>query len=303
MPSTNQMPHNPESKSDILRSSHILQVTVESAQASPWVRESGRFRERSVRTAFRLDRIWKGELQSDETGLVELTIRQWETAVPRFIAVPGAWSGKPLEPGVKLVAFCCSHSQDMAELLQEPACGKVETAEIAVPDLELAWQDGSPLLSVPALLARTFGRRASFGYLYAQYVSARMPELLFSNLEDFGMLMRLLEDAQLAPRARWILLTDLYSLFLMKDPAPIPFVERLLSGTFRILALTEAAALRAPMLETYIPNLAGLEGGADPKRADQIFDGNPEALRFARQTVKACTGVAGSERIAQWLHY
>lgn len=300
-PTNKFMQLDPESKSVILSANHILLLTVRSAIVGEWTSGESSVQERTVQAECSLDEVWKGDIPESMGKRIETNLHQWQPAGPRFFKVPGVWSGQSLEPGARFVVFCGAGASSLAEWLLEPVCQQVETAEVALPDLELAALAGHPPLRLPELIARSFSRRASFDYLFAQYVSARLPELLYPRLDDFEPLTRLLEDPQLAQRARWILLTDLYSQFLLRDPAPITFVERLVASTFRILALPEGSTLRAPMIGTYIPNLVGLKGGAAPKPASQVFEGKTEDRRFATQVLATCSGVAGVERIAQWL--
>jgi hypothetical protein len=189
----------------------------------------------------------------------------------------------------------------LAELLAEPACRKLEAAEAALPDLALASRTGKPPLPLAALIERTFAERDQFGYLFAQYLSARIAESLFHRQEDLDAVLRLIADPQLAERARWILLTDLYSQFLLLDPAPIGAVEQLLSATFRTLALPEAASLRSPMYSTYVPNLLGLEGGALKKSAREVYAGKPDELRAAEALLQSQQEQPGATVVLDWI--
>ena len=292
---------DPESKSDILKSSHIFVATVESARFDPWRSGPSRFDHRDGEVDFRIDEVWKGELEEDGDGPVRVEIRQYRPSGPRFVAVPGMWSGKEIEAGKKFAVFAVSLCKTVHLLFAEPSGIKAVEAEDAAGDFALAAADGSPPVPAGMAARRALAAIGSFDYLYAQYLSQRLPETLFGDPDGFRHFMRLAEDPRLSPRCRWILLTDTYSQLLMRDPAPMEFVEPLLTATFRILDNPEASALQSPMIETYIPNLVGLEGGAEHKPADLIYGNNTDMQRFAAQVMRKRSGVAGAPGIVQWL--
>lgn len=290
--------YDPNTSSDILRSTHIVALTVLSANPLSWT-EAGRYRVRDVDMTVRLDRVLKGAAAEPEGSTVAVAVKQFEPAGDFIFAVPGAWSGQNLSVGQGFLAFSiASDGDDLARLLADPQCVRVFPAAEALPDVELTLMAGSPEMSLPRLLALTAERKSSYGALFAGYVAARLPELFFRELADFDAVMRQLEDPALSPVAREILLEDCYTKMIMLDPAPPRFVARLLAGTVRVLALPGTQALGRSIAQTYLPNLLGLEGAAVRKNADAVFQGDSQL----RERAAAAFQAAGGAAVVEWLH-
>lgn len=290
--------YDPNTSSDILRSTHIVALTILSASPGAWS-ETGRYRVRDVDMTVRLDRALKGAATESEGVVVAVEVKQFEPAGDFIFAVPGAWSGQNLSVGEGFLVFSIAFDgDDLTHLLADPQCIRVFPAADALPDVELALVAGSPEMSLPRLLALTANRKSSYGALFAGYVAARLPELFFREFADFDAVMRELEDPALSPVARDILFEDCYTKMIMLDPAPPQFVARLIAGTVRVLALPGTEGLGRNIAQTYLPNLLGLEGAAVRKNADAVFDGDSEL----RERAAAAFQAAGGAGVVEWIH-
>lgn len=297
----NGIPVKSDAQFDILRATHTFLLRVQSGTAGVWEPVSPRMQERAVDVTFELERILKGTAEDHPGDSIELTVRQTGVIGPRFFAVPGIWSNKELDEGNRFVAFCTSNAKRAEQILEEPNCRRIEAAEIALPDVELALKAGIADLSLVDSLARVFDRRAKYGYLFSQYIVDRLPEVLFGSLEGFDRVMALVEDSDLALRARDILLSGIYSRFLLLDPVGRTFVARLLVGTCRVVALPHAAPLHDNLLQNYLPNLLGLEGGGTRKSAGETFAGQPEQRKFCETILGGYPNKTAARAVLSWI--
>jgi hypothetical protein len=288
--------YDPNTSSDILRSTHILAVAIQSASAGEWT-VSGRYRTRTVEMAVRLDRVLKGMAAEPEGATVAVEVRQFQPAGDFLFAVPGAWSNRSLAAGEAYLAFSIASGGTLGSLLADPQCRRVFPSREALPDVELALLAGSPEISIPMLLARTADRKGLYGALFAGYLAARLPELMFRQLADFDRAMREFEDPAFSGVARSILFEDIYTKMIMLDPAPPQFVARLIEGTVRVLALPGNEGLGRSIARTYLPNLLGLEGAAERKSANAVFEGKPEL----RARAAAAFQSAGESGVVAWI--
>ncbi len=287
--------YDPNVNADLLRSTHILLLTVVSSQTGPWVKVSNRTQERRVDAVFQFDRLYKGEILEPTGSLVSITVSQFAPAGPFITGVPGPWSPVEIVPGARLVVFSISGIRELQAVLSGPQPQRVESAESAVPDVDLALLAGTPELSLPRLLAESADRKQSYGPLFAAYISARLPEL-FARIEDFDAFMRQIENPALSGVARRIVFPDLYSRMIMLGAKP-PWIARLMEGTFRIIALPDTGDLGRNLIGTYLPRLLGVKGGANLQRADEIFAGKPGLRDSAQRPLEAF----GAVEVLQWL--
>jgi hypothetical protein len=261
---------DPTSSSELLRATHIALVRIETSEISEW-QPAGRIEQRRVLLKVTLLELYKGELRERVGAAVSLPVWQCRPAGLRIFAVPGVWSGNELEPGSRFVLFSVSPSQIAAEVFAEPSLFRVEPAATAVPDVLLALRGGVPEISIADHIARCNDEMPTWGYLFARYFEARMPEAFFNHFRDFDALMRAIEDPQLSAIATRILLPAAYSKLMLYDPAPSIFLHRLLMATERVLETSRGEFLRSAVLETYLPNLLGITGGLTQKHASEVL--------------------------------
>ncbi len=287
---------DPNTSSEILRSTHILELTILVSTMGDWT-QAGRYQARTVDMTIRLDRVLKGVVDQAAGATIPLRVRQFSPAGGFIISVPSAWSTQTLEPGA-YVAFCIAEGEHLPDVLDDARCKHLFLADQALPDAELVLIAGIPEMPLATLLGRTADRKASYGRLFAGYVAARLPEILFSNWTDFNSIMRVLEDPNLSNIAREILIVEMYVKMIMLEPAPPRFVARLIEGTIRIIALPGMEGVARDVLETYLPSLLGIERAAGPLESNAVFADNP-ALRAEAATAFKALGGPG---ILKWLH-
>jgi hypothetical protein len=221
--------------------------------------------------------------------------------VGRDFAVPGVWSRQTLTPGARFLVFSRSSSAATAAALSESATEKVLPADDALADTELALAAERDRAPLAALLDRAAPRIGSLGPLFAEYVGARLPGVLFADPAGFTQLLAFLENPALAPAVRGMVLRDLYGRMILADPAPPAFTNQLVVSSFHLLAEPQAAALHVELAGTLLPNLLGIIGGATKKNAADIFRDAPADRAAAERTVAAYADRSAAEPLARWL--
>lgn len=274
----------PESTSDILRATDIVEVTVETVETSEWRRVSGRLQQRDLVMTVRLVEIYKGSSQPD--AIVPVRTVQSAPAIPRFFAVPGVWSNYEPAPGDNFVIF---------SVADEPI--RVEPAATAAPDLKRVLRVGAPELSLGATIAASTSDLENWGFLFAQYLEARLPETFYLDLSGFRLLLKTIEDPRLFPVSRQILVAAAYTKLMLYDPAPPEFIAQLLATTARLLETPYGAPLSEAVLETYLPNLLGITGGLEPKRPSDVLG----ALPAERESIERFLTAVNSAPILAWM--
>jgi len=257
----------PESTSYILRATHIVEVALEMVQASEWQAVSPRLEHREVHLELKLVEIHKGTTRWQPGSVAPMEAVQSRARIPREFSLPGVWSRFELTPGARFVIFTVAG---------EPPF-KVEAAETAVPDLRRAQRAGVPELSLGETIAASLGELQNWAYLFAQYLEARLPESFYQRFDDFEVYLQSVEDPRLSAMARRMLIAAAYTKLMLYDPAPPTFINRLLETTALVLEAPYGASLREAVLETYLPNLLGITGGLERKRAADVLGAFPAA--------------------------
>lgn len=278
--------YRPDAQSDILRARQIVIVQIESAKAGAWQPISNRLQQRDVDLLLSVIKVMKGELRNTEgerieagSNPIQVRIQQAENVGPRFTAVPGAWSEKEFTSGMNFLVFGTADNGLLNDVLRDPLCLRVEVAEMAQSDVELAVLAGMPALPIDQLLTRTRASWGDYGSLFALYLVDRMTEILFSSPKRFSMVLEVATAPELNLAPRWTLLSGAFSQILLRDPAPIEFVSELVSATLSVLDMPETADLHRNLLGTYLPNLLGLEGGCKHWFPDEVFPDSTELER------------------------
>ena len=251
---------DPDSSSEILQSTHIALAILNSVSASAW-KGTGRIEEREASLTATIAEIFKGELRQPPVSTVNLHIRQYRPAGLRDFVVPGVWSRHELEPGAEFVLFSVSSSENAGEVFAEASLLTVEPARIALSDVRLALGAGTPELSLESVIARAYEELPAWGFLFANYLDARMSEAFFDRFPDFAALLRAVEDPTLSGTATRILLSAVYTKLMLYDPAPRLFLKALLDSTRRLLQGPRGELFRRDVLDTFLPNLLGIAGG------------------------------------------
>jgi hypothetical protein len=289
------------STSVILQATHMLLIQIESADSGSWAQETARTQARSVKLQISLREVLKGSVGDDTSTNIEIPVQQAAGLGSRIFAVPGVWSGKLLNAGTRHVVFCRSSSVNANDILQEAHTMAVMSSGECLSDVRRTLDAEREHVTLPELIPRFAGDPDSLGPLFAEYMAARLDEVLFRDAEGFNELMSSLETPIVSSRFRGIILREIYSRALLADPAPPGFDDRLVVGTLRIIALPEAAPLHDDLLKTYLPNLLGLEGGATKKRAESIFRRFPGEREQAERVLSAYATPAIAALVLDWI--
>jgi hypothetical protein len=278
--------YDPESTSDILRATHIVEVAVESAEVSEWRRVSGRLLQRDLELTLRLVEVFKGEPELEPGATFAMHAVQSAPAIPRFFKVPGVWSGYQPKPGDRFVVFWIG---------REPI--RVVPSTAAAEDVRRAARAGVPELSIGATILASAAELEQWGFLFAQYLEARLPECFFDDYGSFDIYVGIVEDPRLSQAVRNVLMSAAYTKMMLYDPAPPVFVARLLAATARVLPTPQGANLREAVLSTYLPNLLGLNGGIEaPSGTDVLAAAGP-----TRDVIQTYLDGLASAPIAGWV--
>ena len=276
-------------ESVVRRASHVYLIRIVSAKPGDWRPAPRRTRTRSVELRVRIEKALKG---AGNPGELTIVVDQSEPSGPMDVAVPGAWSGQSIDASTEYVVF--SHSASLAE----KDTLEVRPAREALADTQLALQ--SDALGWTVLQALQHGAGHPLGPLFVQYASSRLPEILFDDFAQFDGLMTLLEKEALSASVRLATLEEIFSRFLLADPAPPGFVARLAAASLRMI-VGKDLAVRQRLIETLLPNLVGIEGGATPKAASDVLSDYRMDAERAKRFLRAEPG-SSAARLLVWLN-
>jgi hypothetical protein len=291
----------PDSRSVILRSTHILLIRIESSEASQWQPDPSGNLVRHVRLAVRLEQILKGEVAQKEGSQLRLDVQQFGRPGTRYYALPGVWSDRPIQPAARLVAFSSSKSADAANLLVEPSCKEIIPAESSLVDARIALDTERNNLSLSDSLKLAEPSAGSLSHVFPDYVAAKYQGSLLGNISEFSSLMRFIENPKLSSVARTTLLDFAVSeIGDVRSPSP-PIVLRLVVTLFNLITMPEAAALHDNIVDVYLPDVLGWNRGDGKLSASQVFQGAPSERARAEAIINGYHGNAATETLKDWL--
>lgn len=304
----------PGSRAPILAATHIVDLAIRRVHAHPWGPDSGRFERRVVDLEVELQGTWKGDVEADLGDRCAIRVAQYRPAGPRFIAVPGPWSRIPLEEHPAVTVFSTPCAEALGDLLVAKAVRTVELTGAVAPSLHVLSGMGTPPMPLRLLLRRVAATPERVGRHAAWVLVARFTELslsttlevdavptLMGGVADVDAALALIARDALEGPSRWVLLTELVTMLLLRDPAPDPVVGRVVHATLELLVEPKGQPLRPAMLQTYLPNLLGLVGGSVPKHADLVFATDPSARRASIAAAGAMGAEPGAAELLAWL--
>lgn len=295
------LPYDPQSTSEMLRAKYILLAVIDSISFGAWEPDESMLERRVGNARVRIERVLKGEIETVPDEVLTITIATWRNAGPRFVAVPGVWSECEIGAGAAFVVFSSACRGDVAALLAEPCAFTVRPADGALAEVELISELATPETRLPDLVAELAARRETLTLLSARYVAARLRELLFSDPSGFHNVLSEVENPAAHTVFRRIVISEAYDDLMMLDPAAPVFIARLIWGSVRMFGSGTAPEFASRVLETYIPNLLGIEGGLSEKRAKDIFE-HAKGPREEMETIlRSRTELPGRERLLAWL--
>lgn len=291
----------PDSRAPILSATHIVDLAVRRVHTHPWRPESGRFERRVVDLEVELQGTWKGDVDADLGDRCSIQVVQYRPAGPRVIACPGPWSRIPLEEHPSVTVFSTSGAEALGDLLVADAVRTVELADAVAPSLHVLAGMGTPPMPLRLLVLRAAATPDRVGRHAAWVLVSRFTELSLSTTLDVDAVLTLIAKDTLQGDSRWVLLTELITMLLLRDPAPDPVLGRVVHATLELLVEPKGQPLRAAMLQTYLPNLLGLVGGSVPKHADFVFATDPSARRASIAATGALGTEPGAAELLAWL--
>lgn len=294
------IPFRAEAESEILRAASILRVRIESLQQGPWQQISPRFKQCELLLELRLQAVLKGGVDEEPGQGFSLRVQRTENASPRYSALPGVYSQFDLAAGMELIGFSRMLGGSAAVAMAEPACFSLAPAQQAAEDVACA--DSAPDLqtTLAELLSHLQGRRAGFGVYFASYLIDRVPEGFFGAGGDLDAVLDVLRAPELAPDTRYVLCDGLVERIVQYSPIDTSALQQCVNGLLRLLLLPEAAELHANLVQTWLPNLVGLEGSLQPHAAAELV---PEAgLRTrAAAAVSQLDAAGAASALGAWL--
>lgn len=290
-------------KSIVLRSTHILLIEVITANAGPWAPSSPGFKSRSVDLSLRISETLRGKLDPAPGVPVQISITQSDYDGELMMEpLTGAWARVELLPGTALVVFSESNEDRVERILSEPACTQVVSAGPVLTGLRIAAQAEAGHLPLARTLALAAPDTARLDSTFAEFLWGKYGDGAVASQEDFNLLADFSERKGFDAGARQALLKGGYDLVGLHGDAPPERAQRLALAMLRVLLMPEAADLHENLIETYLPNLLGINSGLPHQPAPAVFKGH----EADRDRVKAFLRHHGTEANAipllDWLN-
>ncbi len=282
------------SRSRILRSTHIVHVVVEGVAAAPAAPVGGA---RAVPVTLRLVEVFKGRVSRAVGATAALDLHQHEDPMGWGAAPTGVWTRHAITPGSAWVAFAESTSDDLATILNDPACTLVDPADDALADVRLARDVENQSAPAVDALARARAEAPRLHHLAAEYLWARFGPAVAHDLAALDGLLALVAAPAFAYPARELLLSELGTAL---DGAPREARARHVAALFQLLARPEASAHHDNLVGVRIPAALGLQGPR-VESAQALFADRPEARDFARHAIASYHGPSDTAALRAWL--
>jgi hypothetical protein len=295
------LPYDPDSTSELLRAKYILLMVFDSISFGLWAPDGEMLESRVGKAEVRIQRVLKGEIEIEPESALPISLKTWRNEGPRFVAVPEVWSGYEIAPGAAFVVFSKACGVETEALLVEPCAFAVRPADAALAEVQLVSELATPETRLPDLVTRLTARPEILTLLSARYAAARLREVLFGDLAGFDHVLSEAENLKAPAIFRRTVITEAYDDLMMLDPAEAPFIARLIWGSVRMLGSGTEPGFASRVLETYVPNLLGLEGGLSNKRSSDVFADANEKLRETATILRGNTQLPGRERLLEWL--
>lgn len=285
---------SPNSRSLILRATHVLVLQVIDVDERPWTPRAAGGEERAPVLQVRLDEVIKGRIDQTPGQSVRVQARQVRLG-EAWGPMPGVWSNVRLDPGLRLVAFSISGSRDAAALLSDPAAVALLPTETALPDVHRVARTAQ--LGLAGLLAEARKDAPAMGYLFADYLWAKYQAESLADFKSFNAMLTAVEWPELNTVARSTLLMAIPDAVLGVDPPVTRHIDRLAVCMVRLLALPAAKALHDNIVGTFLPNLVDA-GNPKSRPPASVFVDYPQDLAQLLQVAKLH---AGNDQAAAFL--
>ena len=286
----------PDSKSIVLRSTHILLIRILKLNPEAW-RQDG---SRTLQLTANLDALLKGTVRERVNESFAASVSQKQKRTPFILPPTDCWSDQPLAVGSRVIVFSRSKDSSAAEMLPDPKCQKVVAADDFLNDVRLAVSAETERWNLLTLLDHARPVAPQLNYIFPEYLEARFPELHLEEPQNLEGTLRFLESPELSYRCRVMLLEEVTTYITMSNSASDADLDRLAITMFRLLSLPQAAELHDTLVETDLPNLLGLVGGGKKRSASQVFARHPSDRETAERAVNAYHGSAPKQPLLGW---
>jgi hypothetical protein len=315
----------PQSRSLIMRSTHILKIKIIDSSPSSWEKIPERaLQERTTSIDLMIIEQLKGELKIDEKEAVSIKVKQYEGINLWRIPIPGVWSEKALDAGTEYLLFCQSLSADgdgtldatngsdekkskgnihlPAEVFSEDNTLSVLSVNDYEFDVRLVVTAERKKSSMQDLLEKAAGHPEELNHLFAEYTETRIGELIFQDIKVFGQWILLQESPDLELTTRVMLIEALLHELGLSDPGPIEYYRAAVISLFHVLRMPASKFIQANIVQSYLPNILGLNGGVSFKSSGQIFKGNPKEKGSAVKWLEENKNLAGTDELLKWIN-
>jgi hypothetical protein len=295
----NMIDVDPDSRSLILRATHIVAARVVSADDPQWLPVANMGEERVVSLQLALEQVLKGRVRQRPGDSIRIQAKQRRVGMS-WRPLPGVWSNVPVAPGTRLVAFSRMEGDDAAAALNDPAALQLIPAADALDDVQVVARVAAGGMGLRALLAAAAAVDGTLGSLFADYLWARFQAEAMANFAAFDSIVEFMERRSLNRVARATLLMSIPDAVLAPEPPPADHVDRFAVAMFRLLDMPEAAALHENIVGTYLPNLLGLSE-PDPRPAGAVFKNYPQDRSRAARALSPYSRQSSASLLAEWL--
>lgn len=282
------------SRSRILRSTHIVHVVIDHVAPAPAAPVGGT---RAVSVTLRLVEVFKGRVAQTVGAVTSMNLTQGEDPMGWGAAPSGVWTRHTITPGSAWVAFAESTSEDLATLLNDPACTLVDAADEALSDVRLARDLEDHSTPAVDALNRARAEAPRLHHPGVEYLWARFGPSVTRDLATLDGFLALVAAPALSYPAREFLLSELGTAL---DGATRETRARYVATLFYLLAFEAASAHHDNLVGVRIPSALGLQGPhTEPARA--LYTDHPEARDAARRAVASYHGPRDTAALRAWL--
>ena len=292
----------PDSKSLVLRSTHILLVEVVAAKPGEWAPSKPGLKSRRVELSLQIAEVLRGKLDPIPDGPVPVTITQTDYAGELMMQpLPGPWPPEDLMPGTALVVFATSGDDRVEHIFSEPGCQQVLPAGPVLPGLRIASKAEKENLPLADTLALASPQSDKLDPLFAGFLWGRYGSQAMASQPEFNLLAEFTERKGLEDGTRQALVKDGYDRVKAEGDDTPERAQRLALAMCRVLLMSEAAELHENLIETYLPNLLGISSELPRQSASAVFRGH-EGERTALKALLRRHGTdADATPLLKWL--
>lgn len=287
----------PDSRSLVLRATHITHLSIEGVTAPEWGAEPVR----TAHLSLLLHQVFKGELRA--TGArVALSVPQNRPQTRGDILPPqGCWPDQSLLPGDQFLAFSIAQETDPAAVLAEGACQSLMPAGVSLIDVSVAAKIESEGLALDAIARMVKPDASKLHELFIEYLGERFRDLELERRGSFEAVMDFLETPDLPPVPRLALLNAVRRQIDSSQIVTPYHFHRLAVAMFRLLALPEAQPLHENLVGTYLPDTLNLVEGGEKRPAGTVFREWPQDRAAARRALAGYRPSAAAAPLLKWI--